>query len=158
MQRNSLFTIALAISVTLLTGCAGGPLLSQGGNSDIYARSQSMQVSQVVEGTILQVRDITISSGSTAKGIGAASGGILGAAMTRKKSSGAQLLASIAGAGGGALIASAVGQTRGDEIVVRLNTNEHRSIVQEKSATSFRPGQKVLVIITGMEARVVPKS
>lgn len=85
MKSNFVITIILAVVTVFLTGCAGMNL-PQDGNPDFYSRAQTMRTGQVVQGVVLQVRDVSIGSGSAAKSLGAAAGGIAGFALTKGKS------------------------------------------------------------------------
>lgn len=156
MKRNFYKSIVFAALIAFAGTSLAGPI-SQGGQPDVYTRNQSMQMGRVVEGTVVQVREVTIGSGTTANTIGAVVGGVAGAAIGQKHGAAAMTVATLLGGAAGTLFGSMAGQTKGDEIVVNLGNQGYQSIVQERGAFSYSPGQKVLVMINGMEARIVSK-
>lgn len=156
MKRTSIIATILAVVISMLTGCASSPL-TQGGNPDMYDRTQAMQPGRVVKGTVIQVREVRVSSSKMANTIGAVVGGVTGYAIARGRTSNgaASTLAGLAGAAAGNAFAALVGESKANEIVVELPGNDIRVVVQEKGQQLPSTGQKVLLLVNGAQVRIV---
>jgi outer membrane lipoprotein SlyB len=156
MTSKSSIAIVSAI-LFAITGCSS-TALNQGGNPDSYARGQTMVPGRVMEGTVLQIRQVSISGTKMASTIGAAIGGLAGAALTKGKANNfGMLLTGAVGAAAGGIVGTFASESKGTEIVVKLSDNNVRVFVQEKTGTAPVAGDKVLVLINGTEARIVSK-
>lgn len=153
MKRN-LFIATLASIVLFVTGCTGMPV-AQDGHPDVYSRGQSMRTGQVFEGRVLQVREVQLAAGAGAKSLGTAGGMLAGLVLTGGKSVQAKAVGAMLGGFAGSMIGAAAGNTAADEIIVRLENNQTRVIVQDKGRTALQAGQKILVLVNGNEARIV---
>lgn len=157
MSIKSSIAIVLSLVVLTTTGCST-TAMSQGGNPDSYARGQTMAPGRVVEGIVLQTRPVNISGTKMATMIGATIGGLAGAALTKGKSNNfVTLLSGVAGAAAGGVAGTFVGETKGEELVVKLGDNDVRVIVQEKTNTAPVAGDRILVLVNGTQARVIAK-
>lgn len=157
MSIKNSFAIVLSLIVFTATGCSS-TALSQGGNPDSYVRGQTMAPGRVVEGVVLQTRQVGISGSKVATTIGATIGGLAGAALTKGKSNNfVTFLSGAVGAAAGGIAGAFISETKGEELVVKLADNDVRVIVQEKTSTAPIAGDRILVLVNGSEARVVSK-
>lgn len=68
----------------------------------------------------------------------------------------AKAIGTMIGGVGGTMIGSRVGRSVGEEVVVQLADNlGTRVVVQEKGNMVLAAGQKVLLLVNGMETRIV---
>ena len=148
---------ALALSTVMwLTGCA-----RPSASANVYSYSQTQRDQIVRNGTVINVRPITIQSDQTSGG-GAIAGGALGGVAGSAVGGGTgRTMAIIGGALLGALAGNAVedslGKKDGLEISVRLDNGETRVIAQEADLPILM-NQRVQVISGAGPTRVVPLS
>lgn len=126
----------------------------QDGSPDAYNRNQSMQTGKVVEATVLQVREVSIGSSTASKAVGAGAGGIVGAALANGKSAFGMTLGGLLGGAIGSAVAAVATESTGQEVIVRMG-QDVRVIVQENGRMALSPGQRVLVLLNGSQARIV---
>jgi outer membrane lipoprotein SlyB len=148
---------ALALSAMILvTGCA-----RPSASANVYNYSQTQRDQIVRNGTVINVRPITIQSDQTSGG-GAIAGGALGGVAGSAVGGGTgRTVAIIGGALLGALAGNAVedrlGKKDGLEISVRLDNGETRVIAQEADLPILM-NQRVQVMSGAGPTRVVPLS
>jgi outer membrane lipoprotein SlyB len=139
------------IPLLLLAGCGSDY------SADTYATRAVQQVDPVQQGVIVGAREVAISAdGTSGAAVGAAAGGIVGAATP-----GGNMTAALAGVGGGLIgglfgstAERAVNDNRGTEYIVR-QTDGKLVRVTQRDVPPLPIGQKVLVI-AGAQARIVP--
>ena len=150
-----LFVSACALSaVVLVSGCA-----KPSASANVYNYNQTQRDQIVRNGTVINVRPITIQS-DQASGVGAIAGGAVGGVAGSAVGGGTgRTLAIIGGAILGALAGNAVedqvGKKDGLEISVRLDNGETRVIAQEADLPIMM-NQRVQVISGAGPTRVVP--
>lgn len=146
---------ALAVSsVVLISGCA-----NPSASANVYTYSQTQRDQIVRNGTVINVRPITIQKDQTS-GAGALAGGAVGGVAGSAVGGGTgRTLAIIGGAIVGALagnvVEERVGKKDGLEITVRLDNGETRVIAQEADLP-IRLNQRVQVVSGAGPTRVVP--
>ena len=148
--------VLLLTSVTMIAGCA-----KPSASANVYNYNQTQRDQIVRNGTVINVRPITIQSDQTS-GVGAVAGGALGGVAGSSVGGGTgRTLAIIGGAIVGALagnvVEDRVGKKDGLEITVRLDNGETRVIAQEADLPVFM-NQRVQVVSGAGPTRVVPLS
>jgi outer membrane lipoprotein SlyB len=117
----------------------------------------AQRMSHVYDATVLSVRPVTIDGSQS--GIGAGAGAIVGgiAGSTIGANSGAAI-ASMLGAVVGGVAGNAIERdsTRqnGVEIIVQMRDGQRRAVTQGVTADAWAPGDPVIVIVTGGNARI----
>lgn len=147
---------ALVSSVALIAGCA-----KPSASANVYNYNQTQRDQIVRNGTVINVRAITIQSDQTS-GVGAVAGGAVGGVAGSAVGGGTgRTLAIIGGAIVGALAGNAIedraGKKDGLEITVRLDNGETRVIAQEADLPIMM-NQRVQVVSGAGPTRVVPLS
>ena len=151
------FVIALALPLTLLLGACAENI-----GANHYNTSSVGQVNRAAKGTIVAVRQVTVSDGDGQ--IGKLSGAIAGGAAGSMigGSDAVRVMGGVGGAVLGGIVGDAVqeGVTRqtGYEYTIQLeNQLENGGLVTITQGTDvlLHPGQKCLVLY-GKQARVVP--
>ena len=135
------FITILTISL-LIIGCVS----SRSGN--VYSRDQARQAQTVKYGTIESIRTIEIEG--TRSGVGAVAGGAAGGALGSAvgKGSGrtiATVVGAIAGGIAGHTTEEKLTEKQGIEIMVKLDTGDLVSVVQEADV-DFKTGDRVRVL------------
>jgi outer membrane lipoprotein SlyB len=155
MQQRSgaaLNTRVLSLGLILagLSGC--GPSYSP----HTYASNAVQQANKVDQGTVIGVREVSVSAaGTTGTVTGAAAGGIAGSQMgTGATSAFASLGGALVGGLAGTAAEHVAADTKAFEYIVRKGNGELVSVTQ-KDKTPLALGQHVLVI-AGNQARIVP--
>lgn len=141
-------------AVVLVSGCA-----KPSASANVYNYNQTQRDQIVRNGTVINVRPITIERDQTS-GVGAVAGGAVGGVAGSAVGGGTgRTLAIIGGAILGALAGNAVedqvGKKDGLEITVRLDNGETRVIAQEADLPIMM-NQRVQVISGAGPTRVVP--
>jgi outer membrane lipoprotein SlyB len=153
--RLALGALALS-SIVLVTGCA-----KPSASANVYNYNQTQRDQIVRNGTVINVRPITIQSDQTSGGGAIAGGAIGGVAGSAVGGGTGRTLAVIGGALLGALAGNAVeermGKKDGLEITVRLDNGETRVIAQEADLPIMM-NQRVQVVSGAGPTRVVPLS
>lgn len=151
--RLVLCMLALS-SAVWVTGCA-----KPSASANVYNYNQTQRDQIVRNGTVINVRPITIQSDQTSGGGAIAGGAVGGVAGSAVGGGTGRTLAIIGGALLGALAGNAVedrmGKKEGLEITVRLDNGETRVIAQEADL-SILMNQRVQVISGAGPTRVVP--
>ena len=153
--RMLLVTAGLS-AVVLISGCA-----TPSASANVYNYNQTQRDQIVRNGTVINVRPITIERDQTS-GAGAIAGGAVGGVAGSAVGGGTgRTLAIIGGAILGALAGNAVedqmGKKDGLEITVRLDNGETRVIAQEADLPIMM-NQRVQVVSGAGPSRVVPLS
>lgn len=156
MRKYSKTLIAIGASLAILTlaGCA-----NQSASSGVYTYDQAQRQQNVVYGTILALRPVTIQS-DRPSGVGMVAGGAIGGVAGNSIGGGrGRTLTTIGGAllGGlaGNAIENQVSKTRGIEITVKLDSGATKVIAQADDQV-LQNGQRVQVISGNGPTRVVP--
>lgn len=149
-----IITLPLALSVVVLGLSACTP--AQTPNS--FSSNEAMRAQPVAFGEVTAIRPVDIRPGQTRLGTGAGAvlGGIAGSQI------GSGTAANTAGAVAGAVVGGAAGSaaqgsrnTPGLEITVRLEGGSTVAIVQPGDIRDFRVGDRVRVVGSSDNARVV---
>jgi outer membrane lipoprotein SlyB len=117
----------------------------------------AQRMSHVYDATVLAVRPVTIDGSQS--GIGAGAGAIVGG-----------IAGSAVGGGSGAAVASVLGavvggvagnaierdstRQNGVEIIVQMRDGQRRAVIQGVTADAWAPGDPVIVIVSGSNARI----
>ncbi len=147
---------ALLASVALVSGCA-----KPSASANVYTYGQAQRDQVVRNGTVVNVRPITLQNDRTS-GAGMVAGGAVGGVMGSTVGGGTgRTLAVLGGAILGALAGDAVedrvGKKDGLEITVRLDNGETRVIAQEADVPLVL-NQRVQVVSGAGPTRVTPMS
>ncbi|MCH7341812.1 glycine zipper 2TM domain-containing protein [Pelomonas sp. CA6] len=142
--------IILAATVAALAACSTT-------NPDVIQRGDAQRMSQVLDGTVVSIRAVTVDGSQS--GVGAVAGGVAGAVAGSSvggKREGA--IVGVLGAVAGAALGNAIerGVTKEDaiEILVQLRNGERRAIVQARGSETLQPGDTVIIVTNGGKARV----
>jgi outer membrane lipoprotein SlyB len=117
----------------------------------------AQRISHVFDATVLSVRPVTIDGSQS--GLGAGAGAIIGgiAGSNIGANSGAAI-ASMVGAVVGGVAGNAIERDstkqNGVEIIVQMRDGQRRAVIQAVTADAWAPGDPVIVIVTGANARV----
>ena len=144
---------------TLVSLCLVGALAACSTTSpDVISRKDAQRLSDVRDGTVLSVRDVTVDGSQSGAGAvtGAAVGGIAGS-QVGGNTSGAivGVLAGVAGAVAGNAIERNVTKEDAVEILVQLSNGDRRAIVQAKGSEVFKPGEAIIMVTNSNKTRVV---
>jgi outer membrane lipoprotein SlyB len=140
-------------SLSLLAACGGTEY-----SPNTYAGSTAQMASKVDAGIVIGFREVLISSNGTVGAVtGGAAGGVLGAQVGGGNVD--QALGGVIGSAVGGIVGSTIehvtGDTKGWEYIVKKYNGDMISVTQ----TEPKPlalGQKVLVISSAQQARIVP--
>ena len=153
LRRLALASLALS-TVVLVSGCA-----KPSASANVYTYNQAQRDQVMRNGTVVNVRPITIQKEGTS-GAGVVAGGAVGGVLGSTIGGGTgRTLATLGGAVLGALAGDAVeervGNKDGLEITVKLDNGETRVIAQEADVPIML-NQRVQVISGAGPTRVVP--
>ena len=144
-------TAAAAGLAVVLGGCANS-------DPDMISRDNVQTMSQVLDGVVLSVRQVTVDGSQS--GVGGVVGGVVGAiggsagSGVQRESQVLGLLGAVAGAAAGNAAERLVTKEEAIEILVQLKGGERLAIVQAKGAQSFQTGDAVIIVTTGNKVRV----
>jgi len=152
LPRSLKFCLVLA-SLSLLAACGGTDY-----SPNTYASNTAQMASKVDAGVVIGFREVLISSNGTVGAVtGGAAGGVLGAQVGGGSMD--QALGGVIGTALGSVVGSTIehvaGDTKGWEYIVKKYNGDMISVTQ----TEPKPlalGQKVLVISSTAQARIVP--
>ena len=135
--------LALAITVGVLSGCAGGS-----SSGSVYTPSQAQREQTVRMGVVEGVRQVTIERAPS--GVGAVAGGVIGGVAGSNVGQGkgatiGSVLGAVAGGVAGQALEGGIGRKAGLEITVKLDNGELRAITQEADE-QFKPGERVRLL------------
>jgi outer membrane lipoprotein SlyB len=142
--------VLAALSVVALAACVTA-------SPDVVQPYQAQRMSQVLDGTVLSVRPITIDG--TQSGIGAGAGAITGGIAGSNVGGGnGAVVGSVIGAVIGGVIGNSVErgatQQNGVEIMVQLRNGERRAVVQAAGNETWAVGQPVVLVTSAGRTRV----
>ena len=153
MKRTTIKSILFA--AILGSVVVNAQAFDQSGNPDYYQRNQAMQQGNVYTAVVISVREVKIGSSNMAKTIGGVVGGVGGAALASGRNGYVQTAVGLLGGAIGAFGADAVASSTAYEICVDMGNNQTRVVVQEKGSYIPQNGQRVRVMVTGNETRIV---
>lgn len=148
MKNKLIYSCALAL---LTSACASNI------NSDHYATSSTGSVGQVVPCTVVNVRQVAVSSSDSSAGsvIGAIGGGVAGSTIGHGRGS---VLGALGGAALGALAGDfaqgEMSKQTGVEYIVKLDNGSMRTITQGTDVY-MQPGQRCYLLY-GNQSRIIP--
>lgn len=138
---------------------------AQAQSGNVYSNGQTY--GSVQDGTVVQSRQVVVDDTShrdrvVGMAIGGALGALLGQKLGSKNSrSGRALAAAVGTAVGGYAgnkIASRLGSTDAQELIVQSRDGKLRSVVQPMPAQQFQPGESVRLLKQGGQVRVIQTS
>jgi outer membrane lipoprotein SlyB len=151
-MRPGLGVLAVSLSFVTLAACEPQPTPRS------FTSSEAMRAQPVAFGQVISVRNVDITPGQTH--LGTVTGGALGAIAGSQLGGGTA--SNVAGGIGGAVVGGALGSaiqgsrtTRGIEVTVTLDNGQTVAIIQPGAITDFRQGDRVRVVGTSDNARVV---
>ena len=143
--------LAAAGLAIVLGGCATS-------DPDIISRDNAQTMSQVLDGVVLSVRQVTVDGSQS--GVGGVVGGVVGAiggsagSGVQRESQVLGLLGAVAGAAAGNAAERLVTKEEATEILVQLKGGERRAIVQAKGNETLFAGDPVIMVTSGGKVRV----
>ena len=150
-MRNTVQSLVLVVAVTVLSACATS-------SPDVISRQDAQVAAQVQDGTVISIRPVTVDGSQS--GMGAAAGGIVGAAVgtggstIQREKIGLGVLAGVAGALAGNAIERMATKEEAFEIIVQLRSGDRRAIVQAKGNETLMAGDSVIIVTSGGKVRV----
>ena len=150
-MRNTVQSLVLVAAVTVLSACATS-------SPDVISRQDAQVAAQVQDGTVISIRPVTVDGSQS--GMGAAAGGIVGAAVgtggstIQREKIGLGVLAGVAGALAGNAIERMATKEEAFEIIVQLRNGDRRAIVQAKGNETLLAGDSVIIVTSGGKVRV----
>ena len=150
-MKNTVQSLGVVAAVTVLSACATS-------SPDVISRQDAQVAAQVQDGVVISVRQVTVDGSQS--GMGAAAGGVVGAAVGSGGSSiqrekiGLGVLAGVAGALAGNAIERMATKEEAFEIIVQLRGGERRAIVQAKGNETLLAGDSVTIVTSGNKVRV----
>ena len=150
-MKNTVQSLVVVAAVTVLSACATS-------SPDVISRQDAQVAAQVQDGVVISVRQVTVEGSQS--GLGAAAGGVVGAAVGSGGSSiqrekiGLGVLAGVAGALAGNAIERMATKEEAFEIIVQLRGGERRAIVQAKGNETLLAGDSVTIVTSGNKVRV----
>ena len=149
---KNVFNLGLALIVAAgLGACASS-------SPDVIQRGDTQSLSQVQDGVVLSVRNVTVDGSQS--GIGAAVGGVVGviggysASGVQREGQVLGVLAGVAGAAAGNALERFSTREEAVEILLQLKGGERRAIVQAKGSEVLVPGDAVILVSNGSKSRV----
>ena len=150
-MKNTVQSLVVVAALTVLSACATS-------SPDVISRQDAQVAAQVQDGVVISIRQVTVDGSQS--GIGAAAGGVVGAAVGSGGSSiqrekiGLGVLAGVAGALAGNAIERMATKEEAFEIIVQLRSGERRAIVQTKGNETLLAGDSVIIVTSGNKVRV----
>lgn len=150
-MRNTVQSLVLVAAVAVLSACATS-------SPDVISRQDAQVAAQVQDGTVISIRPVTVDGSQS--GMGAAAGGIVGAAVgtggstIQREKIGLGVLAGVAGALAGNAIERMATKEEAFEIIVQLRNGDRRAIVQAKGNETLMAGDSVIIVTSGNKVRV----
>ncbi len=145
MRSIPIIAVALALSA-----CATS-------NPNVVPVYQAQRVSHVYDATVLTVRPVTIDGSQSGLGAGAGAivGGIAGSAIGGGNGAAiATVLGAVVGGVAGNAIERDSTTQNGVEIIVQMRDGQRRAVIQGVTADAWAPGDPVIVIVSGSNARI----
>ena len=126
-------------------------------NPNVVPVYQAQRVSHVYDATVLAVRPVTIDGSQSGVGAGAGAivGGIAGSAVGGGNGAAiATVLGAVVGGVAGNAIERDSTTQNGVEIIVQMRDGQRRAVIQGVTADAWTPGDPVIMIVTGGNARI----
>lgn len=128
--------------------------------ADSRQRNEALQVGRVVEGVVVQARNIRVAPTGTANTVSTGLGGLLGGALGSQAGKGngkyiAGALGAILGGVAGNAVGERVNSATAQELIIRKNDGGLVSITQAES--SLYAGQGVYLVESYGKVRVIPQ-
>jgi outer membrane lipoprotein SlyB len=117
----------------------------------------AQRMSHVYDATVLAVRPVTIDGSQSGVGAGAGAivGGIAGSAVGGGSGAAvASVLGAVVGGVAGNAIERDSTRQNGVEIIVQMRDGQRRAVIQGVTADAWAPGDPVIVIVSGSNARI----
>lgn len=153
--------LAVVVSVAL-GGCMATVPQNQQKSAQTYERVDNLGAGYAREATVVAVRQVQVAassnSGRTGTTVGAALGGLAGAAATKRSDGYTRAAATIVGGVLGSAIGNAVSRDEpqvGHEIIARTPNGQLVTVVQTEGVAPLI-GQRVYLVGMGRNTRVVP--
>jgi len=149
----SSLALGLALSATVLTGCA-----SRSTSGQVYREGEARRAQIIEQGTVDSVRQVSIQGDSN--GVGSIAGGIVGGIAGSGVGGGrGQAIGAVLGAVAGGVVGQKIeensGLREGLEITVKLDNGTLRAYVQDADVP-FKKGDRVRIVTSGGVSRVSP--
>ena len=153
MRFNKL--IVATVAVVSLSGC----MTQQSLQGNAYSRDDARRVQTIQYATVETVTPVVIEgdrNNPVGMGSGAIIGGIAGSTIGGGKGSSiATVLGAVAGGIAGQALQEEVTRVQGQEMVIRMDSGEMLSVVQEvENNLFFRPGDRVRVLTSNGTMRI----
>jgi len=117
----------------------------------------AQRMSHVYDATVLSVRPVTIDGSQSGLGAGAGAivGGIAGSAVGGGNGAAiATVLGAVVGGVAGNAVERDSTKQNGVEIIVQMRDGQRRAVIQGVTSDAWMPGDPVIVIVTGANARI----
>lgn len=155
-----MFTLIAIVAAAALHGAAITHAAEWDIGADSRQRSEALQSGRVVEGVVVQLRNIRVAPTTAANTVSAGVGGLLGAALGSQAGKGnGKYIAGVLGAVLGGVAGNAVGErvssAVAQELIVRKRDGVLVSITQAES--SLYAGQAVYLVESYGKIRVIPQ-
>jgi outer membrane lipoprotein SlyB len=155
MKISKIISSFILIALSLVTQVVSAQDWDTGAQS--RARYETLSHGRVLEGVVVQTRNIAIQPTTTSNIASASIGGAIGAAIGSRIGGGqgrmlATTLGGIIGAATGKIAGDAFSGTQGQELIIRMNSGVLMSITQSES--NLMPGQQVYLVESGGKIRV----
>lgn len=148
----------ILLLVTLLVFGLHGHTKEYDIGRDSKQRKEPLKLGKVLEGKIIQVRNVTVEPTSTAKRTGRAIGAATGAAGARALRKKGILIPALGGLIGGVVgnsVTDSLKRVTAQELLVVMENGDFVELTQAES--DLRPGQEVYVIRSRGKTRVILK-
>ena len=150
-MKSTTQTLAILALAAALSACATS-------SPDVISRQDAQVAAQVQDGVIISIRQVTVDGNQS--GMGAAAGGVVGAAVgsggssVQREKLSLGILAGVAGALAGNALERMATKEEAFEIIVQLRNGERRAIVQAKGNETLMAGDPVIIVTSGGKVRV----
>lgn len=160
-----MFKMFKRIFIAIIAAAAlHGATISHASQWDIGAdsrqRTEALQVGRVVEGVVVQARNVQVAPTTTANTVSTGIGGLLGGALGSQAGKGngkyiAGALGAVLGGVAGNAVGERVNSATAQELIIRKSDGGLVAITQAES--SLHSGQAVYLVESYGKARVVPQ-
>lgn len=128
--------------------------------ADSRQRQEALQGGQVIEGVVVQARNVEIAPTATANTVSTGLGGLIGGALGSKAGKGngkyiAGALGAVLGGVAGNVVGEKINSATAQELIIRKSDGGLVAITQAES--SLQPGQAVFLIQSYGKVRVIPQ-
>jgi outer membrane lipoprotein SlyB len=160
LRRNAMFGKIAAVAAALIVATS-----AHANEWDIGAaswqRNEALQVGRVLEGTVVQVREVNVAPTTSANAVSTGVGGILGGAIGAKMGKGnGRYVAGALSAVLGGVVGNAVGEkvmhSTAQEVIVRKGDGGLIAVTQAESG--LHDGQPVYLVESYGKVRAIPRN